>query len=727
MHLADQRLGVVRLSPSGPVVAGTYGQWTFVYTVGDYGLDEGATIKLAQRSPSDWGVPQFDRPTEEGYTTVTTTGRAHLRCRYDTKAHERPWFKCLVFDVFDGYFEPGDTITVTLGDQSQGSVGIRAQSFQETEHEFRLLVDPTNACVARPLPSSPRVAVIAGEPVKLVVIVPTQAVVDEPVEVFVRGEDVWGNPTAVPQPLTLAWEGDAPARFVNGKLMATGAGTGQVLAAAGNRMARSNPLTFHVTPPKLQRYWGDLHAQTEATVGTGTEQEYFTFARDQARIDFASHQGNDFQMTDEDWDRLNRVVAQFHVDHGFVVFPGYEWSANTPAGGDRNVFYREEGMPIIRSSHWQVPQVPEDDVTPAHPADVFFQRLREKVDLNKVLVGSHVGGRYADIRRYFDPQLAPLVELVSCWGVFEWLLWDAFDAGHVVGVMCNSDGHKGRPGAEGPGAGKFGIGSGLTCALAVSLTRTAIFDALHQRRCYGTTGPRIDLDFQIDGQPMGSVVNVALASPPDRSLHLTATACCPEPIEAMILYRGREPVQVLRPAAFDQLGDSRYVRVAWRGARMRGRGRRVDWSGSLHAEDARILDVRTYAFDSAADGITHYDKTVVRFRSQTTGDTDGLILELDQATRGRLVLDTAAGRCDIDLARLPGDAEPRAFDLGGIDMGVRFQRYPDPGQLRDRVLHLETMVEPTLGRTTPWFVKILQCDGHMAWSSPIYLRANAAD
>jgi hypothetical protein len=36
------------------------------------------------------------------------------------------------------------------------------------------------------------------------------------------------------------------------------------------------------------------------------------------------------------------------------------------------------------------------------------------------------------------------------------MLWDAFDMGYVVGVMCNSDGHKGRPGAEGPGAGQFG-------------------------------------------------------------------------------------------------------------------------------------------------------------------------------------------------------------------------------------------------------------------------------
>ena len=51
------------------------------------------------------------------------------------------------------------------------------------------------------------------------------------------------------------------------------------------------------------------------------------------------------------------------------------------------------------------------------------------------------------------------------------MLFDALDCGHVVGVMCNSDGHKGRPGAEGPGAGEFGIAGGLTCVLAGELSR----------------------------------------------------------------------------------------------------------------------------------------------------------------------------------------------------------------------------------------------------------------
>jgi hypothetical protein len=36
------------------------------------------------------------------------------------------------------------------------------------------------------------------------------------------------------------------------------------------------------------------------------------------------------------------------------------------------------------------------------------------------------------------------------------------------------------------------------------LTREAVFDALHARRCYATTGVPIELEFELNGHPMGS-------------------------------------------------------------------------------------------------------------------------------------------------------------------------------------------------------------------------------
>jgi hypothetical protein len=182
--------------------------------------------------------------------------------------------------------------------------------------------------------------------------------------------------------------------------------------------------------------------------------------------------------------------------------------------------------------------------------------------------------------------------------------------------------------------------------LAPELTRDAVFDALRKRRCYGTTGPRIDLAFEIHGQPMGSVLEF------DGEVTATALVKAVTPVESLTLLRGREPVTVVRPASFDDVASSRRIRVRWEGARIRGRGRRVTWSGVIRSEGTQIMDARAFAFDSAADGITEQTNQEVRFRSQTTGDADGIDLWLDQTEQGRIAFDSPAGRCQADLEEL---------------------------------------------------------------------------
>jgi hypothetical protein len=578
---------------------------------------------------------------------------------------------------------------------------------------MRFLVDPTNACLVERLPSSPVLAVVSGAPVSLVVIVPTHAIVGEPAQIFVKGEDRWGNPTPTPDQVQLSWDGANEVEINGRQLDARAPGSGRVVARWSDQTFVSNPITASVEPPRHRKFWGDLHAQSDATVGTGTEVEYFAFGRDWAHLDVMSHQGNDFQMTDEDWRRLNEVVRRFHEDGRFVVFPGFEWSANTAAGGDRNVMYLEEDMPIMRSSHWQIPGTPEDQHTPAHPADVLFSKLREHVDLDKVVLAAHCGGRYADIRAYFDEGLGPLIEVMSCWGVFEWLLWDAFDMGYEVGVVANSDGHKGRPGAEGPGAGQFGIFGGLTCMLAESLTRAAVFDSLKQRRCYGTTGPRMDLSFEVDGQVMGS----SFVASGDR-VQVRASVIGVGPIETLQLFRGRELIHEVRPAAFDDCDGSRRIRLEWGGARIRGRGRRATWDGVVEIEGANIERAQVFAFDSPNDGIQAQTETTIELRSRTTGDLDGLDVWLDQAQRGRVVFRSGVGELAADLAAL--DAIGHSVSFGGLDLRASVCRYPESPS--ERVVELKHEVELIAGNTTPLFVKAIQVDGHIAWSSPIYLR-----
>lgn len=709
------RLGWVDLQEQSPVTAGETGVWTLTYTVGSYGIDEGGTIKLAHRFASDWQVPQFDRPGESGYTHVSTTGQARLAARYDPKGHIRPWMKCIVIDVYDGGLKSGDQVTIVLGDRTAGGPGIRAQSFIESAHEFRVFVDPTNACLTRAVPNCPTVPVVAGSAVKIVCVLPTQTTVGLPTPIRLRGEDRWGNPTTLSQQPRLQWIGDNQANLERNQLTLYQPGTGYLQAQLGELVGQSNPMTAYENPPLHGKYWADLHAQTDATVGTGTEEEYFTFGRDAAFLDIISHQGNDFQMTDEDWCRLNATTKRFHKNGRYIVLPGYEWSANTSAGGDHNVFYLEEGLPILRSSHWQIPQTPEDEMTPAHPLGAFFSAVRQHVPLEKVLVGSHVGGRYADLSQPLDDELAPLVELVSCWGVFEWMLFDALKQGYTVGVMANSDGHKGRPGAEGPGAGEWGIANGLTCVLAESLTRQAVFDALKQRRCYGTSGPRIDLGLTVNDEPMGSVIKT------DSSVvHVEAQAVGAAPLESLQLFVGTTPAVTIQPNAFEDVSASSRIRVQWGGARMRGRGRRVVWDGQLTVSGAKIQQFEPFAFDSPADSIQKQDQCTLSVRSRTTGDIDGVDLYLDQPQQAMVCFTSQAGKAIADATQL--NRGPVRVDLGGMGMHIAIRRYPQHPMQRSLRLQ-QTVNLPTAAKhPVPIFAKVTQVDGHMAWSSPVYAR-----
>src|SRR4030095_4123419 len=98
----------------------------------------------------------------------------------------------------------------------------------------------------------------------------------------------------------------------------------RIAAAFGAGRAESN-LIRAIGPGEARTFWGDLHGQTRATVGTGTIEEYFTFGRDVALLDVMCHQANDFQVTEEEWQRLRRQIERLHTRGGCGIFLRLQW------------------------------------------------------------------------------------------------------------------------------------------------------------------------------------------------------------------------------------------------------------------------------------------------------------------------------------------------------------------------------------------------------------------
>src|SRR5262249_10791424 len=55
-----KHMGSIRLTPSGPFVAGAYAELTFTYTAGTCGIDDTGMVKISWRTTSDMSKPQFD-------------------------------------------------------------------------------------------------------------------------------------------------------------------------------------------------------------------------------------------------------------------------------------------------------------------------------------------------------------------------------------------------------------------------------------------------------------------------------------------------------------------------------------------------------------------------------------------------------------------------------------------------------------------------------------------
>jgi Protein of unknown function (DUF3604) len=499
--------------------------------------------------------------------------------------------------------------------------------------------------------------------------------------------------------------------------------------AAPPEVARANPMRV-VEQPAVRRYWADLHGQSGETIGMGSAEDYFRYARDAAFLDMVGHQGNDFQITDTFWTELNRLTAEFDEPGKFVCLPGYEWSGNTGMGGDRNIFFRREGRPIRRSSHVLVQG--QTSTHAIHTADKLFEWLKDQ----DCRVIAHVGGRYADLHYAHDGRVERSVEVHSSWGTFEWLLHDAFDKGFRVGVVCHSDDHKGRPGATRPGASTFGAIGGLSCYVMPELTRDALFEALRKRRHYGTTGSRIFLDvrgtfasdvtgFHEDPQlgptdeyttreaQMGDIIRAG-SVPMKLSAEVIGTA----PVERLDVLHGRDVVQTARPFAASDLG--RRVRVLWQGAEYRGRGREVIWQGQLTVSGNRFERFAQVNFLNPERRVQETSPgAALAWTSVTTGNLAGIDLWLAEARSGSLKIETNVVSGEIDLAALTDNTI--AFDGGGLGRKLSVYRLPEADWSRRVTLDQTVLFS---GRTDlPVYVRVTQADGHQAWSSPIYLIA----
>lgn len=734
--------GHVDLEPRDPVEVRSLQTFKLTYTVGRYGLDDTGAIRVVFRAMNDSQRLQTNNPTASNYITAKTSSGVPLTVEYSHRGvSSRPRWKSLTVNVEGGYLSEGDTIDIIFGDTSKGSPGMRMQTMADGAFEFKVVADVCAVGQFVPIPNTPYVSVIPGAPVEWKAVLPSLRRPGETFRFGIKAEDKWGNPShrasgrltfeaSMPVaglPAQFDYPlGEKSVSFDGLKVDTEGELRIVVRGESGEVVAESHPLI--VKAGQYGGYWADMHGQSGESIGITTSRQYFDFARNKSFLDATGHQANDFQVNNAFWAYLNELTAEYNEEGTFVTFPGYEWSGNTAVGGDRNVYFRTEGRQIHRSSHALLTDRSDLD-TDAPNANILFEKLADE----DCVIYAHVGGRYADIGYAHDPKLETAMEIHSAWGTFEWLLTDGFPLGHRSGVVCNSDGHKGRPGSSYPGAAMFGAYGGLTCFYAEELTRDGIFECMRRRHHYGTTGTRMHMDVRVamsgggilfDQDPkafpdtgsrradevmMGDIVQTD-----DAKVTLSLKAITQYGIERIEIRNGTEVLQTIRPYAETELGDR--VRVLWSGAEYRGRGRMTDWKGRVKFGGAtieRMAKINTWNHERL---IEQQGTNTIEFDTITTGNYGGFDVWLTDSREGELEVVTNHGSLQISMADI--GLEDNVLDAGGLERKVKVLRLPDAATPRQMTHTLE--IPLTAKGDNQLWISVYTEDGFQAWSSPVY-------
>ena len=145
----------------------------------------------------------------------------------------------------------------------------------------------------------------------------------------------------------------------------------------------------------------------------------------------------------------------------------------------------------------------------------------------------------------------------------------------------------------------------------------------------------------------------------------------------------------------------------------------TDWGGVLRVEasNARIAGATGWGFDQPEHGITAHTEREVRWASETAGDWDGVVVEVE----GDVPLLFESGPATFRFTPQDLAGGPLVVDAGGVGQRVEVELDPGPEQPRAVSFSYETPLSSLSAARPAYVVHVTQQDGHVAWSSPTFV------
>ena len=326
------------------------------------------------------------------------------------------------------------------------------------------------------------------------------------------------------------------AAYANGKVtytpaadMADGKVTVTVTVKRADEKETSKTWSFTIGEATFQRYFGQLHSHTQYSDGAGSLESALDYVKNlpkSANVDFvaftdhsnyfdksgaANPEGALYDMTkateysQQTWKSYKDAVAAFNTENAgsMVAIAGFEmtWSGGP---GHINTF----NTPGIVSRN----NTTLNNKTKDAGLQAYYKLLSQTEGANSISQFNHPGttfGNFIDFG-YWDAVVDTRMYMVEVgngegqigaggyYPSYEQYIM-ALDKGWHVAPTNNQDNHKGRWG---------NANDARDVILTDDFTEDGIYAALRARRMYATEDKNLDLDYTVNGNMMGSIIDV---------------------------------------------------------------------------------------------------------------------------------------------------------------------------------------------------------------------------
>ena len=442
-----------------------------------------------------------------------------------------------------------------------------------------------------------------------------------------------------------------------------------------------------------------------------------------------------------DWEFLRQVTKQEN-EAGFPMFMGYEWQG-AGEDGDHNIFFKEndgemeyplryqelvkvfEGKPVIgiphhlayqlrhRGKNWKTHN---DKFSPF--VEIYSSHGSSENDTTSIEMNRHI---------HMGPRTG------------ETCVEEGWNQQHQFGVIASGDNHS-CPGV-------YGFGS---CAvLAKSTSKEDIWDALINKRVYGVSRNRIQLDYRIDQAVMGSTIQESKTS----NLELAVVAG--NKIDRIELIKDNQVIEVISELSSETLTEDKPIRFKFQLELGWGPDRRIfpdiesrKWTGKLETSGKLISIEKCWSnfgqeLYQVEDNSCEFDLTTYKttasgkWMGPSAVTTEGFIFEIEDYITSSITLTIDETTYQLPIKDILKSS--KIIPLLEEAEELLKERYNFTEYYRsDPWWHNAYKIKINQGATADTYTKVIkrtidtegahqirarvwQTNGAVAWSSPIFI------